>query len=145
MVAHLAQVSIVEPLQVREVDALGVDVGIRREGWLVPGLGDEGPRDAASLAAELGYAAPTRGASTRRMAFTESRRPWSRLRSEVIRARSAVRSSALRLRTSSSSGYHRHRVPSPLRCRSSDRWLAVRRGLPWGGGGMTARARGLGA
>jgi hypothetical protein len=33
--AHLTQVGIVEPPQVRVVDAIGVDVGVRREGWLV--------------------------------------------------------------------------------------------------------------
>lgn len=32
VVAHLTQVDIVEPLQVRVVDAIGVDVGVRREG-----------------------------------------------------------------------------------------------------------------
>jgi hypothetical protein len=95
VVAHFAQVRIVELLQVCVVHALDVDVGVRREGWFVPGLRDVGPRDAASLADELGV----RGASTRRMAFPESRRAWSRLRSNVIRARSAARSSALRLRT----------------------------------------------
>jgi hypothetical protein len=99
VVAHFAQVRIVELLQVCVVDALDVDVRVRREGRLVPGLRDVGPRDAASLADELGV----RGADARcfnaRMAFPESRRAWSRLRSNVIRARSGARSSALRLRT----------------------------------------------
>ena len=52
MVAHLAQVASSNRFRVSEVDASGVDVGIRREGWLVPGPGDEGARDAASLADE---------------------------------------------------------------------------------------------
>jgi hypothetical protein len=53
MVAHFSQVRVVERLEIRVVDALGVDVGVSREGRFVPSLRDVWPSDASCLANEV--------------------------------------------------------------------------------------------